>query len=65
VRRSRITTADQQGLAALQGKKTVRLLGVSVSGFVEETDAPAQIALLITYASHGACGVDNWTCSLV
>jgi hypothetical protein len=27
-------------------KKAVRLLGVSVSGFVgEETDAPAQIAL--------------------
>ena len=35
-------------------KKAVRLLGVSVSGFVEEeTDAPAQIALeLIDFVAN-------------
>jgi hypothetical protein len=40
-------------------KKAVRLLGVSVSGFVEEeTDAPAQIALeLIDFGANVTDGV--------
>jgi DNA polymerase-4 len=47
VRRSDMANATAELLKALfPMKKAVRLLGVSVSGFVdEETDDPAQIAL--------------------